>query len=151
MSIIFDILIVYQATCEPINSIESRMVVNIARPITYDKAQQLALHELTHHVQFVLMSRHLYPSYPEMAVAFDDGPMGMLLEGGAEAAVDLLMSTEERVIDLSSRLPLSLRPRAANIVAVERITWHGLWQCSIRIAREFIDGRLTKAEAIQVC
>jgi hypothetical protein len=31
------------------------MIVNIARPISFDKAQQLAAHELTHHFQFILM------------------------------------------------------------------------------------------------
>jgi hypothetical protein len=33
------------------------------------------------------------------------------------------------------------------MLAVERLTWDGLWPMSIRIARDFVDGTMTKSEA----
>ena len=124
------------------------MVVNLARPVTYDKAQQLAVHELTHHMQFVLMDRHLY-HFPEMRVALDDGPMGMLLEGGAEVAVDLFFPPGNlaRQEDLAKRLPGPLKSCAAHMLAVERLTWSGLWSASIRIAKQLMDGEISPQHA----
>lgn len=142
-----DSTLCFEATCEAKATNQSEMLVNISRPITFDKAQQLAAHELTHHMQFVLMQRHLYNKYPEMCVSLDEGPMGMLLEGGAELAVDLLFPPEERVRDLVQRVPESLRPLVVKALEVERISWAGLWQCSIRIAKDMIDGHISKDEA----
>ena len=124
------------------------MVVNLARPVTYDKAQQLAVHELTHHMQFVLMDRHLY-HFPEMRVTLDDGPMGMLLEGGAEVAVDLFFPPGNlaRQEDLAERLPGPLKSCAAHMLAVERLTWSGLWSANIRIAKQLIDGEISPQHA----
>eukprot|EP00667_Euglena_gracilis_P010547 EG_transcript_10752 len=142
-----DIAVSYEAACEPNAPGSSTMVVNVARPVTWDKAQQLAVHELTHHLQFTLMQRHLYPRCPELSLALDEGPMGMILEGGAELAVDLFLPPAQREADLAARVPPALRPRVARALAVERITWAGLFPCVVRIARDMVDGRITKEEA----
>ncbi|CAB9511024.1 expressed unknown protein [Seminavis robusta] len=125
---------------------DSKMVVNIARAISYDKAQQLAVHELTHHIQVVLMEHHLYDKCPEMRVSPEMGPMGVVLEGGAEAMVELYFNLDaggvvSRAQDLEKRLPrhglrrLNLTP--AIILEIERLTWFGLWPTIIRIARDY--------------
>jgi len=140
--------VVWEATCEPSGPGESVMKVNVARPITWCKAQQLAAHELTHHLQTTLMERHLYPQFPEMAVAPEEGPMGMLLEGGAELGVDLFFPPEAREHDLAERVPAALRSEVDKAVAVERLSWGGLWPCIISIARDFVDGRISRSEAV---
>ncbi|KAK3282361.1 hypothetical protein CYMTET_9892 [Cymbomonas tetramitiformis] len=141
----------FEATCQATSRKESEMLVNIARSITYDKAQQLAVHELTHHLQFVLMEHHLYPRFPEMRASIDAGPLDMLLEGGAELVVDLLLPPAERLKDLETRVPRGRFSTGAlrDALKVERITWSGLWPCSIRIARDFINGELSKQEAMK--
>lgn len=141
-----DMSLCFEATCEP-GLDASEMIVNVARPITWDKAQQLSTHELTHHMQFILMEQYLYPSCPEMRASLDEGPMGMLLEGGAELAVDLFLPPVDRQRDLVRRVPVHLKTEVPAMLAVERLTWDGLWHCSIRIARDFVNGTISKAEA----
>ena len=124
---------------------QSRMVVNIARAITYDKAQQLAVHELTHFVQAVLMEDYLYPSCPEFRVAPELGPMGIVLEGGAEFFVQQYYDgskdpARDRRADLETRVPHHILARPGYspdaILAIEDCTWSCLWSTCIRIARD---------------
>ena len=136
----------FEATCEAAGHDQSTMLVNLARPITYDKAQQLAMHELTHHMQFMLMEQHLY-RFPEMRATLEDGPMGMLMEGGAEVAVDLFLPPAARQQDLTERLPGPLKQHASHLLAVENLTWSGLWSASISIAKQLVDGELSPEQA----
>ncbi len=118
----------FEATCEPRADGVSEMLVNVARPITWAKAQQLSTHELTHHMQFVLMHQYLYPLCPELRVCLDDGPMGMLLEGGAEVAVDLFLPPADRQDDLVRRVPDHLK------MLVSKIDKSGIPSCQKRHA-----------------
>jgi hypothetical protein len=150
----------------------SKMIVNIARSISYDKAQQLAVHELTHHFQNVLMERHLYKTCPEMRVAPLFGPMGLLLEGGAEPFVDLYFNMTvggggaaaaaagvagglvDRVQDLQQRMPVKQQKKLGcsleTVLNVEQVSWFGLWPTIIRIARDYQNGQITKDETKQL-
>ena len=130
------------------------MVVNIARSISYDKAQQLAVHELTHHFQIGLMERHLYDKCPEMRVLPDMGPMGIVLEGGAEAMVELYFDPQaggvvSRVADLEKRMPSVRNLSAEKILQIERISWFGLWSTVIRIAKDYQDEKISKDECMR--
>lgn len=139
---------------------ESKMVVNLARSISYDKAQQLAVHELTHFIQFVLFEEHLYRYCPEMRVVvevFEEGPMSFLMEGGAELFVELFYDgsspRRDRQIELQSFIPNHILRLpyydAATISAIEQISWFGLWPTCARIARDLHNGVLDKETAQQ--
>jgi len=118
-----DISMCFEATCEPFSKGVSKMIVNIARPISYDKAQQLAAHELTHHFQFILM-QDLIEKFPEMNIIKDSMPLSMLLEGGAELAVDLIYDYQSRFKSLRNLLPDKFSDKdIQTILDVEKITW----------------------------
>ena len=143
-----DFSICFEATCEPISKGKSKMVVNIARPISYDKAQQLAAHELTHHMQFVLMEE-IIEKFPEMKIIQDMGVLSMLHEGGAELAVDLIYDSRKRKASLRNLLPETFKDSdISKILEIESLTWKGSWSHIILIARKFLNNQIDKQELV---
>uniref|UniRef100_A0A0G4H5Y7 Uncharacterized protein n=1 Tax=Chromera velia CCMP2878 TaxID=1169474 RepID=A0A0G4H5Y7_9ALVE len=84
-----------EAYCEPSRGVllKSSMRLNLARPITAEKCQQLAAHEGNHHTQFVSLA-NLAETFPEWALFVylfvDFCALNFLLEGAAELAVELI-------------------------------------------------------------
>lgn len=101
------------------------------------------------------MEDHLYVACPDMRLAMERGPLGILLEGGAEFFVELYYNDNqhnEREKDLESRIPSDLARRAGRvvkIVAVDRVAWFELWPTHMRIARDFGNGNISKEEAVR--
>eukprot|EP01006_Ploeotia_vitrea_P028738 TRINITY_DN61378_c0_g2_i2.p2 TRINITY_DN61378_c0_g2~~TRINITY_DN61378_c0_g2_i2.p2 ORF type:complete len:460 (+),score=51.82 TRINITY_DN61378_c0_g2_i2:25-1404(+) len=144
-----------EAWCEPVKDrkLTSLMTVNTARPITAEKAQQLAAHESTHHFQFVSMQKNVFKQCPEMEVEVSPGPLDMVLEGGAEVAVDLLYPTEERRNHLiRSVLPKMGRNydehlnKVDKLLQVDSITT-SLWRAIVAVGRDFQNHKIEKETA----
>lgn len=136
-----------EASCEPIGDSTSLMSVNLSRPISYDKAQQLASHELTHHVQFVLTEK-MFINFPEMKIIQDSMPFSMLLEGGAELAVDLIYTDVIRAASLSKVVSLS-EDKIKTILEIERLTWGESWPKIINLSKSFINNEISKDQLIE--
>lgn len=143
-----DINMTFEATCEPVSKKLSKMIVNIARPISYDKAQQLAAHELTHHFQFILME-DLIEKFPEMDIIKDSLALSMLLEGGAELAVDLIYDKETRFNSLRNLLSKKFSDNdISKILEIESIIWKGSWPIIIDLSKKYLNNEITKDELI---
>lgn len=80
-----------EATCEPISEQPNTSLirVNLARPISVEKCQQLTAHEGTHHIQNCL-TRPAFTKYPELAFEFKYSPMDFVFEAAAEVAIQTL-------------------------------------------------------------
>ncbi len=140
----------FEASCEPISKGESKMIVNISRPISYDKAQQLAAHEITHHIQFVLM-QNLIDNFHEFEIIKDSPAFSMLLEGGAELAVDLIYDFSTRKNSLKKLLNKDISDRELEkILEIESLTWKYIWPTIITFSKKFLDDEITKDELINL-
>lgn len=134
-----------EAYCVYNGNLCSTMKVNIARPIDLCKAQQLASHELTHHMQFCFAEEHLL-KYPEFQCDFDFSPWGFLLEAGAEVAVDALFTPQRRKAHLQR---ISGQPAAAvqHMVELDVLVWRELWRHWTAVGQGIGEKRLIEQEA----
>lgn len=120
----------------------SIMKINLARLISYDKAQQLASHELSHYVQNALIE-NLFKKFPEMKIIRNSYPFSMINEGGAELAVDLIYDEEFRKKSLKKMIP---EYDIDSIFQLEKLIWKETWPKIIYYSKEYINNKISKKE-----
>jgi len=121
------------------------IVVNIARPITQEKLQQLVAHELMHYVQRVVEIK--------MENKLTNRWEPLFTEGGAEY-VDLVFPRETRAAQLLNFFndghgQTMTQSEAEHLVAVSASRSEASWSQTVRIAQELHDGTIDRAIAAE--
>ena len=114
------------------------IVVNIARPITQEKLQQLVAHEVMHYVQDVVHNRNQ---------KYYDTSSALFSEGSAEYAVDLVFPESTRAMQLHAFYDTTSLADAQHLVAVSAARSAASWAHVVRIAGELHEGTMDDDDA----
>eukprot|EP00760_Papus_ankaliazontas_P010555 PhM_4_TR1434/c0_g1_i2/m.12516 len=136
VSVVDDADVSAEAWCTPHNTqvLESVIHINLARPVTFEKLQQLVCHEYTHHVQFVLMKLYNSTLPPNTLV----GAMTTLLEGGAEYAAQHLVLPRHgsRRQNLIKQFDVKPSESAEQLLRVDDAKQSMSWRAVVKIAKD---------------
>ena len=119
------------STAEAWYTTPGEIIVNIARPVTQEKLQQLVAHEVMHHVQ-ALACRRTRAS-------------ALFLEGGAEYAVDLVFPPGSPRAAHLERFFGTSPADASTLVSVSAIRSSLSWRHVVRIASAMFEGTMDDA------
>lgn len=155
----------YNAMSDYLGDFHTRITLNTTLPLVVDQVIDLACHEAYpgHHVFEVLREQELVRerSWIEYAILHDAVPALGLSEGTAEYGIELAFQGPERTDLLAKLMTISgLDPsRLTEFEEVQKIVRcaigiEGLMMPqvsfqSLRIAREYYDGRIARAQAVE--
>jgi hypothetical protein len=133
----------------------SLIQVNLDFPIPVDRAVDLACHEgyPGHHVYNASLEKALYRDrgWVEISVYPLFSPQSLIAEGSANFGIDMAFSPAERVaFERDSLFPLAGLDRSlAELNAAVRKVVEDLNYARNEVARRYLDGQLTKAQAVE--
>ena len=121
---------------------------NKARPIDINKVLQLSSHEGSHTVQFCVQTDY-FNTHPETTDLWVYTIINFLLEGGAEANVDYVFPHDVRFNNLNTLAEFVGLSGfdGEKLLKVDKLTTR-LWRSHIQIAKEFVNGEITKEECV---
>jgi hypothetical protein len=132
----------------------SLIQVNLDFPIQVDRAVDLACHEgyPGHHVYNASLEKALFRDrgWVEISVYPLFSPQSLIAEGSANFGIDMAFSPSERVaFERDSLFPLAGLDRSlAERNAAIRTVVENLNYARNEVARRYLDGKLTKAQAV---
>jgi hypothetical protein len=132
----------------------SLIQVNLDFPIPVDRAVDLACHEgyPGHHVYNASLEKALFRErgWVEISVYPLFSPQSLIAEGSANFGIDMAFSPSERVaFERDSLFPLAGLDRSlAELNAAVRRVVEDLNYARNEVARRYLDGQLTRAEAV---